>query len=126
MGGEFHRGERGAGLMAILFWVAVVGFVIWFAARVLPVYFEYWAISNVFTEQVRKGNLYDTPEQLEQVILKELEFQDLKRLDAAAVEVERGPRGERFHVWAEYNAEVHLSERVRLVFQFKPEAREGG
>jgi hypothetical protein len=126
MGGDVRGNERGAGLITILFWLAAAGFVIWLAARVLPVYFEYWAISNVFQEQVRKGNLYEGPRELEKVILEELRFQDLERLKAADIEVERGPGDGRYLVSADYEAEVLISERVRLVFHFQPEARGGG
>jgi hypothetical protein len=125
MGGASLRDERGVGLVSIVFWLAAAGFVIWLAARVLPIYFEYWGIANVFQEQVRKGNLYDSAGELEKVILKELRFQDLNRLDANAVKVEQLAGG-RYRVWADYEAEVALSERVRLVFHFQPEAREGG
>ena len=126
MGGAPMRNERGVGLIGIVFWLAVAGFVLWLGARVVPVYFEYWGIANVFKEQVRKGNLYDSAAELEEVVLKELKFQDLNRLNAAAVKVEKLPDSGRYRVWADYEAEVALSERVRLVFHFQPEAREGG
>ena len=126
MGGGSLRDQRGVGVVSIVFWLAVAGFAIWLAGRVLPIYFEYWGISNVFQEQVRKGNLYDSAGELEKVILKELRFQDLERLDAGAVKVEQLPGDGRYRVWADYEATVQLSERVRLVFHFQPEARGGG
>ena len=126
MGGASMRDQRGVGLVSIVFWLAIAAFVIWLAARVLPIYFEYWGIANVFQEQVRKGNLYDSAGELEEVILKELRFQDLGRLDAKAVKVEQLPGDARYRVWADYEATVKLSERVRLVFHFQPEAGKGG
>ena len=126
MGGGRLHDERGVGLLAILFWLVLAGFVLWLGARVLPVYFEYWSISSVFQAQVDKGNLYDSPRELEKVILKELEFQDLDRLGAADIKVQRLAGNGRYRVEAEYEEPVHLTERVRLVFHFQLEAQEGG
>lgn len=120
------KDQRGVSPFTIVLGLVVAAFAIWLAARVLPVYFEYWSISSVFQEQVRKGNLYQGPGELETVILKELRFQDIKRLSAADVKVEHPYDTDRYKVWAEYEAEVELTDRVRLVFHFRPEGRTGG
>ncbi|HKJ70778.1 MAG TPA: DUF4845 domain-containing protein [Gammaproteobacteria bacterium] len=126
MGGAAVRGERGVGLVSILFWLVLAAFVVWLGARVVPLYFEYWTIHTVFQEQVRKGNLYDTPQEMKRQVLKELEFQDVSRLKADDVKVEALPGDGHYRVSADYEAEVHLTDRVRLVYHFQPEAREGG
>jgi len=114
------------GLVSILFWLVLAAFVVWLGARVVPLYFEYWTIHTVFQEQVRKGNLYDTPQEMKRQVLKELEFQDVSRLKADDVKVEALPGDGHYRVSADYEAEVHLTDRVRLVYHFQPEAREGG
>lgn len=125
MGGGRLRDERGAGLLAILFWLAVAALVVWLGARVLPVYMEYWSIDSVFQDEVEKSNLHDSPRELKKAVLEELEFQDSDRLDAADIEVDRLASGG-YRVRAEYEEAVRLSERVSLVFQFQPEAKQGG
>ena len=124
MGGNLGRSERGAGVVTILFWVALAGFVIWLAARVVPVYFEYWAISNVFQEQVRKANLYEGPQELKTVVLEELKFQELDRLEARDLKVKQLSSGQ-YRVSAEYQEVVPVTERVRILFTFRPEAKGG-
>ncbi len=119
------EGNRGIGLLGVLAWLAVIALIVWMAVRIVPIYFEYWAINKVFTEQVRKADLYDSAQELEVQVLKELRFQDLNRLDARSVEVERLSNGGRFRVYAEYEAVVPLSGRARLVFTFRPEATGG-
>lgn len=125
MGGGRTRDERGVGLLAILFWLAVAALVVWLGARVLPVYMEYWSINSVFQDEVKKSNLHDSPRGLKKAVLEELEFQDVERLGAADIEVERLAGGG-YRIRAEYEEAVRLSERVSLVFQFKPEAQQGG
>ena len=125
MGGAPIGNERGAGLFSVVLGLVVAGFLVWLGARVVPVYFEYWSISNVFQEQVRKSNLYDSAGELEKVILDELDFQDLNRLNASMIQVKELAGGG-YRVSSDYEAEVVLSERVRLVFHFQPEAQQGG
>ncbi|MEF8792202.1 DUF4845 domain-containing protein [Thiohalorhabdus sp.] len=125
MGGGRTRNESGAGLLAILFWLALAALVIWLGARVLPVYMEYWSIDGVFQDEVEKSDLHDSPRGMKKAVLEELEFQDIDRLDAADIEVERLAGGG-YRVSAEYEETVQLSERVSLVFHFQPEAQQGG
>ncbi|MFA9461725.1 DUF4845 domain-containing protein [Thiohalorhabdus methylotrophus] len=125
MGADRHS-QRGLGLWGILFWLALIGILFWLGARIVPLYYEYWNIQTVFQEQIQKGSLYGTPQELRQEVLKELRFQDLQRLDAKEIQVKKVASGDRYRVWAEYRARVPLARGVELVFTFKPEATEGG
>jgi hypothetical protein len=118
--------EAGVGVVAILFWIVLVAALFWLGSKLAPLYYEYWNIQTIFQEQIQKGSLYDSAGELERVVIDELEFQDLTRLDANAIKVQKGPGEGRYHIYAKYEAVVPLSERIRLVITFKPEAREGG
>ena len=120
------RSQKGMGLLGLLFWVVLAGMVFWLGSRIVPLYFEYWSIERVFQEQVQKGSLYGSPRELEREVIKELRFQDLTRLKAEDIQVKPAPGGDRYRVFAEYQAEVPLFNGVRLVIPFQPEATEGG
>lgn len=122
--GARPRGERGVGPLGLLFWLGVIFAVVWGATRIVPLYFEYWAISNVFQEQVNKANLYEGPVELRTVLMEELSFQDLERLEEADIEIEELDSG-RYRVGAEYREVVPVTERVRILFTFRPEATGG-
>lgn len=120
------RGERGIGLIGVMGWMAVVGLIAWAAIRIVPLYFEFWGIRDIFAEQVQKGKIYGSARELEAQILKELRFQDLDRLDARAIKVQWLPDPGHFRVSARYEAVVRLTDGVRLVFTFRPEAAGSG
>jgi len=73
---------------------------------------------------VNKANLYEGPVELRTVIMEELKFQDLERLEAADVEIEKLDSG-RYRVAAEYREVVPVTDRVRILFAFRPEATGG-
>lgn len=116
--------ERGVGLLGLLLWLGVIFVVVWGATRIVPLYFEFWAISNVFQEQVNKANLYEGPGELQTVILEELKFQDLERLEVSDIQIEGLDSG-RYRVAAEYQEVVPVTDRVRILFTFRPEATGG-
>ena len=120
------QGEAGVGTFAVLLWIVLLAVVFWLGSKVVPLFYEYWNIQTIFQEQIQKGSLYDSAGELERVVIDELAFQDLNRLGAEDIEVQKGPGDGRYHIFAEYEAVVPLSERIRLVVTFKPEAREGG
>ncbi|MFP4559793.1 MAG: DUF4845 domain-containing protein [Thiohalorhabdus sp.] len=119
------RGQTGFGVWSVLFWVALVGVVAWLGARVFPLYYEYWTISQVFQEQVQKGSLYDSRGELQREVAKKLDFEDVDRLDRSEIQVEKKPTGQ-YRVFAEYQVAVPLSSTIQVVFTFSPEADEGG
>jgi len=121
-----RQGEAGVGLVGSLFWIVLLGGGVWFASKLVPLYYEYWNIQTVFREQIHKGSLYETPRELERVVVKELQFQGLDRLDAEAIEVKRDEASGRYRVSARYEGTVWLTQRMRLVVTFTPEAKEGG
>lgn len=126
MMGEVARpeGEKGVGLLGVLLTLGMLFVVIWAIARIVPIYFEYWAISNVFQEQVRKANLYEGPQELKTVVLEELKFQELDRLQARDLKIKQLPSGQ-YRVSAEYQEVVPVTDRVRILFTFRPEAKGG-
>jgi len=125
MGGGRGGNESGVGLLAILFWLAVAGMVLWLGARVVPLYLEYWSIAKVIEDKVEKSNVHESPRSLKKAILKELEFQDIERLNAADIEVAELAGGG-YRARADYKEAVQLTKRVSLLFHFQPEARQGG
>ncbi|HKJ88104.1 MAG TPA: DUF4845 domain-containing protein [Gammaproteobacteria bacterium] len=123
---KIRQSQQGLGVWSVLAWVAVIGVMFWIGARIVPLYYEYWSIKTVFQEQIQKGSLYSSTQGLKKEVLKELHFQDLDRLGSKDLHVEKGPRGDRYHISAKYEANVPLARGVRLVLTFQPEATEGG
>ncbi len=53
------QGQRGATLLGVLFFLVLLGFVAYTAARLVPAYLDYWAVKKALVDMSRDTSLED-------------------------------------------------------------------
>lgn len=121
------RESRQAGLTvwSLLAWLAVLGGLVWLVVRVVPLYYQYWTVQTILDTHVRQAEAYDSAAEMRSALRGSLEAKSVGQyVPASAVTVADTDGGYRIEVG--YERTVPLTERVRLVYDFRAEAASGG
>jgi uncharacterized protein DUF4845 len=109
--------QRGATLLGILVIVAILGFALYAAIRLTPVFFEYMAVVRAL-EQTAKEHAGDpvTVQELRTSLDRRWTVEDIHSLQPNDIEIKKQGRGLSMRAW--YRAETPFVANVSLVADF--------
>lgn len=109
--------QRGATLLGILTIAAILGFAVYGAIRLTPLFFEYMAVARAL-DQTAKENADGptTPQALRTGLDRRWTVEDIRSISAKDVEIRKAGRGYTMRAW--YRAEAPFIGNVSLVADF--------
>lgn len=113
--------QRGVTLSSLLFFMLIVGFILYAMARVLPAYMDYWLVKRVMEQIAAQPDIADVKDSEVRARLgKDLRMNNVTVVGYEDVEIERLERG--VHLSAEFSVKAPFMGAVHLCMDFKPEA----
>jgi Domain of unknown function (DUF4845) len=111
------RRQRGATALGMIIIMAIIGFALYGAIRLTPVYLEYMAIVRAM-EQTAKENAGSptSPQELRTALDRRWTIEDIKSIQPKEIEIKRTGAG--FTMRAYYDAEAPFVANVFLVAKF--------
>jgi hypothetical protein len=109
--------QSGATLLGILVIIAILGFALYAAIRLTPVFFEYMAVSRAL-EQTAKEHA-DGPVSVEELRIaldRRWTIEDIHSIRSKEIEIKKAGSGLTMRAW--YRAEVPFVANVSLVADF--------
>ena len=107
--------QRGATFLGMLTIVAVLGFGLYGAIRLFPMYMEYMAVVRAM-EQTAKENPGANQQTLRTSLIRRWTIEDIKSIEPKDIEIKRAGSGFVMRAW--YRAEVPFISNVSLVADF--------
>jgi hypothetical protein len=107
--------QRGATFLGMVTIVAILGFGLYGAIRVFPLYMEYMAVVRAM-EQTAKENPGGTQETLRTSLIRRWTVEDINSLDPQSIQIKRAGKG--FQMHAAYQAKAPFVSNISLVVDF--------
>lgn len=116
---DFNSRQRqcGATLLGILTILAILGFGLYGAIRLAPLYLEYMKVVKAMNQTASEAKGDDTsPAALRSSLDRRWAIEDIERLDVKDIEISKVANG--FEMHAQYRAEAPFVANVSLVVDF--------
>jgi hypothetical protein len=110
------RRQRGATFLGMVIILAIVGFALYGAIRLMPLYLEYMAIVRAMEQTSKEGAEGASPQALRASLSKRWTIEDIKSIEPKEIEIKRSPTG--FTMRAYYDAQAPFIANVSLVAHF--------
>lgn len=115
------RHQRGVTLGGVFFFMMLVGFAAYTAARILPAYMDFWVIEKIMRNMLEQPNLLDIKErELHTKFARELSLNNVKVVTADELVIDQVPGGLRLS--ASFSVKAPFMGPVNLCMDFQPEA----
>jgi uncharacterized protein DUF4845 len=112
-----HQRQRGATLIGMVIILAIIGFALYGAIRLTPLFFEYMAIVRALEQTAKESSGAATnPTDLHKSLDRRWEVEDIKSIKPTDVEIKRAGNGWTMRAW--YRAEAPFIANVSLVVDF--------
>lgn len=109
--------QRGATFIGVLIIAAIVGFGLYGAIRLWPLYFEYMEVARALEQTAKEFSGEATsPQDLRMALNKRWTIEDIKSIKPTEIEIKRAGGG--FTMRAAYRAEAPFVANVSLVVDF--------
>jgi Domain of unknown function (DUF4845) len=109
--------QRGATLIGMITIIAILGLGLYGAIRLIPLYFEYMAITRALTQTAKElGDGPTSPVQLRNSLDRRWTIEDIKRIQPKDIDIRKAGRGYTMRAW--YRAEAPFIANVSLVVDF--------
>ena len=117
--------QRGATLIGIVVILAILGFALYAAIRLVPVYFEYMAVARALEQTAKEhaGNP-TSPQDLRNSLDRRWTVEDIHSLQPKDIEIKKAGTGFTMRAW--YRAETPFVSNVSLVADFDKTVNVGG
>ncbi|HEY4365923.1 MAG TPA: DUF4845 domain-containing protein [Steroidobacteraceae bacterium] len=113
----FVREQRGATFLGMLIIAAILGSALYAGIRLVPLYFEYMAVTRAMDQTAKEVNGEATsPQQLRTSLDRRWTIEDIKSIDPKEIEIKKSASGYTMH--AAYRAETPFVANVSLVVDF--------
>jgi len=111
------RRQYGATFLGMVIIIAILGFALYAAIRLTPIYLEYMALSRAFDQTVKEhaGN-GTNPNELRLSLDKRWTVEDIKSIQPKEIEIKRSPNG--YTMRAQYQAKAPFVGNLSLVADF--------
>jgi Domain of unknown function (DUF4845) len=117
--------QRGATLVGIVVILGILGFALYGAIRLTPVYFEYMAVARALEQTAKEHAGGPTsPENLRVSLDRRWVIEDIHSILPKEIEIKKAGNGFSMRAW--YRAEVPFISNVSLVADFDKTVRVGG
>ena len=107
--------QRGATALGMITIVAIVGFGLYGAIRLFPLYMEYLAVVRAM-EQTAKENAGGSPQDMRVSLIRRWSIEDIKSIQPDKIDIKKAPNGYTMRAW--YRAESPFVSNVSLVVDF--------
>jgi hypothetical protein len=109
--------QRGATALGMLCIVAIIGFALYGAIRLFPIYMEYMAVARAMTQTAKESAGSPTsPQLLRQALDRRWSIEDIKSVQPKEIEIKKMGTGYSMRAW--YRAEVPFIANVSLAADF--------
>ena len=117
--------QRGATFLGMVVILAILGFALYAAIRLTPVYLEYMAVVRAL-EQTAKENAgaTSTPQDLRNALDRRWTIEDIHSITPKDIEIKKVGSGYSMRAW--YRAEAPFVANVSLVADFDKTVKMGG
>ena len=113
--------QRGVTLGGVFFFMMLVGFAAYSAARVLPAYMDYWVVEKVMRNIVEQPNIQDMKEgELRLKFARELNLNNVKVVTYDDLVIDQIPGGLRLSI--SFSVKKPFMGPVNLCMDFQAEA----
>jgi len=112
----FGREQRGATFLGTVVIVAILGFALYAAIRLFPLYMEYMAVARAMEQTAKDAKEGTSPQALKQAMDRRWVIEDIKSIDPAEIKITRAPNG--YTMQASYRAMVPFVGNVSLAADF--------
>lgn len=107
--------QRGATFLGMVIIVAILGFGLYGAIRVFPLYMEYMAVVRAMEQTAKEGS-GDTPQALRVSLDRRWAIEDIKSINPKDIEIKRQGNGYTMRAW--YRAEAPFVANISLAVDF--------
>jgi hypothetical protein len=110
--------QRGATALGMLCIVAIIGFALYGAIRLFPIYMEYMSVARALDQTAKEasGNV-TSPQALRTSLIRRWTVEDIKSVQPQDIEIKKGPKGG-YTMRAWYRAEAPFIANVSLAADF--------
>jgi hypothetical protein len=113
----FVREQRGATFLGMVIILAIVGCALYAGIRLVPLYFEFMAVSRALDQTAKESKGEPTsPQELRNALDRRWTIEDIKSISPKEMEIKRAGGG--FTMRAHYRAEAPFIGNVSLVVDF--------
>ena len=118
--------QRGATFIGMVTIIAILGFALYAAIRLAPVYFEYMAVVRALEESAKENMDGATPDTLRAALSRRWGVEDIHSVLPKDIEIKKAGPGFTMRAW--YRAETPFVGNISLVADFDKtvEVRTGG
>ena len=109
--------QRGATFIGMVVIIAIIGFGLYGAIRLAPLFFEYMAVARAMDQTAKEtAGSPTTPAELRKSLDNRWTIEDIKSLDPKDIEIKKAGSGWTMRAW--YRAEAPFIANVSLVVDF--------
>lgn len=108
--------QRGATAIGMLVIVAIVGFGLYGAIRLTPLYLEYMAVVRAMEQTAKEEGADSSPAELRKALDRRWIIEDIKSIQPKDIEIKKVSGG--FSMRAYYRAEAPFVSNISLVADF--------
>ncbi len=109
--------QRGATFIGMAIILAILGFALYAAIRLTPLYLEYMAISRALKQTAKEaGDAPTSPVQLRNALDRRWTIEDIKSIQPKEIDIRKQGSGYTMRAW--YRAEAPFVGNVSLVVDF--------
>ena len=117
--------QRGATFIGIVVILGILGFALYAAIRLTPVYFEYMAIARALEQTAKEHAGGGTsPQDLRNSLARRWTIEDIHSIQVTDIEIKKAGTGYSMRAW--YRAEAPFIANVSLVADFDKTVPVGG
>jgi uncharacterized protein DUF4845 len=116
--------QGGATLLGMLVILAILGFALYAAIRLTPVFFEYLSVVRALEQTAKDHADATNPQDLRVSLDRRWTVEDIHSLQPKDIEIKKAGSGWTMRAW--YRAEVPFVANVSLVADFDKTVRVGG
>ena len=117
--------QRGATFIGIVVILAILGFALYAAIRLTPVYLEYMAVARALEQTAKEhAGSPTSPQDLRNSLDRRWTIEDIHSIEPKDIEIKKAGTGFTMRAW--YRAETPFAGNVSLIADFDKTVRVGG
>jgi len=116
--------QRGATFLGMVVILAILGFALYAAIRLTPVYLEYMAVVRALEQTAKENAGTSSPQDLRNALDRRWTIEDIHSITPKDIEIKKVGSGYSMRAW--YRAEAPFVANVSLVADFDKTVRMGG
>jgi hypothetical protein len=116
--------QRGATFLGMAVIIAILGFALYAAIRLTPLYLEYMAVARALEQTAKEESGATSPQTLRNALDRRWTIETIDSIQPKDIEIKKAGSGFTMRAW--YRAEAPFISNVSLVADFDKTVRVGG